>query len=317
MKARKHDPIAGKRRVVGTMKKASATASSNPTPANDPTAPRASAPLVFDGTTIRDRDQYLNLTDMWRAAGSDPSKRPSEWLRHEATTQFLAYLESNMGGAHICETRRGVGGGTWAHWQVGMAYAKHLSPAFHAWCNEVVRAVMEGRMAPVGPGLAKTSAAPVSTGLTAEQVVELVGKVVEPIVETQRSLAGALAQLQAQVIALHRDHNAALDMAAIGGQCATVRIKKVITRLAKEKARYLGGKKAEASFNRKFHLRAREACGGFQGPWDRLPRGLLGAAETCLANMEREVRADTLLAERHGYKPVQMNIEDARDRRPN
>lgn len=169
--------------------------------------------------------------------------------------------------------------------------------------------------APVGPGLAKTTA--VATGPTTEQVIELVGKMMEPIIETQRQTAQALAQLQAQVIALHRDHNAALDMAAIGGQCANARIKKVITRLAKEKARYLGGKKAEASFNRKFHLRAREACGGFQGPWDRLPRGLLGTAETCLANMEREVRADTLLAERHGYKPVQMNIEDARDRRPN
>ncbi len=37
---------------------------------------------------------------------------------------------------------------TWAHWQIGLAYAKYLSPAFHAWCNEVVRGHMEGDLRP-------------------------------------------------------------------------------------------------------------------------------------------------------------------------
>lgn len=302
--------------MVEAMKKTSAHASY--APANDPTVPRASGPLVFNKTTIRDRDQFLSLTDMWKASGSSENKRPSDWLATPMAKTLIEYLGENLNAGFsgidlVRSNRGGNDAGTWAHWHIAFAYAKYLSPAFHVWCNEVVRAVMEGRMVPVGPGLAKT-APPV--GLTAEQVLDLVGKVVAPLVEAQRSLAGVVAQIQAQIAALHRDHNAARDTSAIGGLAAD-RIKKTIIRLAKEKARYLGGKKSEPSFNRKFHMRAREACGGFRGPWNRLPHNLLGPVETCLSNMEREVRADTLLAEREGYRPVQMTIEDTRVRRPN
>jgi hypothetical protein len=126
-----------------------------------------------------------------------------------------------------------------------------------------------------------------------------------------------MAQIQAQVIALHRDHNNARDMSAIGRQCANANIKAPITRLAREKAVYLGGKKAAPSFNRKFHIRMREACGGFSGSWDNLPRALLGQAETCLANLEREVRADIRIAEKQGgYGARQMRLSE-RDQRPN
>lgn len=315
MKARRPDPSPAGRKVA-IMQKTSTAANDH---ANDPTAPRPSGPLVFNKTTIRDRDQFLSLTDMWKAAGGDKAKQPANWLASTQARDLIEYVGDNLNprisGIDLVTTNRGGNdAGTWAHWHIAFAYAKYLSPAFHVWCNEVVRAVMEGRMVPIGPGLAKT-APPV--GLTAEQVLDLVGKVVAPLVEAQRQTAQAISQIQAQVTALHRDHNAARDMAAIGGKSAADRIKKPIVRIAKEKARYLGGKKAEASFNRKFHIRVREACEGFQGPWDRLPRGLLGSAETCIANIEREVRADTMLAEREGYRPVQMNIEDTRVRRPN
>lgn len=44
-------------------------------------------------------------------------------------------------------TQRGKGGGTYAHWQLGLAYAKYLSPEFHICCNTVVRERMEGKPA--------------------------------------------------------------------------------------------------------------------------------------------------------------------------
>jgi len=52
-----------------------------------------------------------------------------------------------MGKAHsfLIWTKEGRSGGTWAHWQIGMAYAKYLSPALHAWFNSIVRAHMERR----------------------------------------------------------------------------------------------------------------------------------------------------------------------------
>ena len=43
---------------------------------------------------------------------------------------------------------RGRRGGTWAHWQLALSYARYLSPEFHLWCNTVVRAAMEWRGGP-------------------------------------------------------------------------------------------------------------------------------------------------------------------------
>jgi len=107
--------------------------------------------LTYNGRPIRERGEMLSLKDMWRAAGGEDSKRPSDWLALPATVEFVSYI-SDMVNAEISgiiQTERGRNGGTWAHWQIGMAYAKYLSPEFHAWCNQVVRDHMEGRNVPV------------------------------------------------------------------------------------------------------------------------------------------------------------------------
>lgn len=106
--------------------------------------------LAYEGAPIATRDEFISLTDMWRAAGGDDDKRPAEWLRHDATKTFVSYLSDtfNVGNTHIelIQTLRGgANPGTWAHWQIALAYAKYLSPAFHVWCNNVVRAHFEGR----------------------------------------------------------------------------------------------------------------------------------------------------------------------------
>ena len=108
--------------------------------------------LSFNGTEIKDRDDMLCLTDMWKAAGSPKKRSSSDWRALPQTSDFIATIKQNTGKSGISnpliETRRGRGGGTWAHWQIGMAYAKYLSPEFHAWCNEVVKAYMEGAVPP-------------------------------------------------------------------------------------------------------------------------------------------------------------------------
>jgi hypothetical protein len=106
--------------------------------------------LYFKQSAIRDDGEFLCLTDMWRAAGSDKSKRPAKWLETEAAREFADYLRNDIRHTDIIRSERGSagqrgGGATWAHWQLGLAYAKYLSPEFHAWCNDVVRAVMQGR----------------------------------------------------------------------------------------------------------------------------------------------------------------------------
>ncbi|MDQ0507422.1 KilA-N domain-containing protein [Xanthobacter agilis] len=105
--------------------------------------------LTFNGVEIHDRDEMLCLTDMWKAAGEPESKRPAEWLRHDATKEFVECVAGSLevGKAHIQTQKggRGIGGATFAHWQIGLAYAKYLSPKFHMWCNTVVRERMEGK----------------------------------------------------------------------------------------------------------------------------------------------------------------------------
>jgi hypothetical protein len=118
--------------------------------------------LAFRGAVIRDRNEFLCLTDMWKAAGSPEHKNPAQWRRHPGTAEFIDHVGDIVCQQHnIWRGEPGRTGGTWAHWQIGLAYAKHLSPEFHVWCNEVVRAHMEGRHAepPRDPGIASLEAA--------------------------------------------------------------------------------------------------------------------------------------------------------------
>ena len=101
--------------------------------------------LAFDGVAIRNRGQQVSLTDAWKAAGGDPSRKPAHWLRSEMARAFIAFVAENerVAESQLVTVVCGDGGCTWAHWQVAMAYAKYLSPKFHAWCNSVVRERME------------------------------------------------------------------------------------------------------------------------------------------------------------------------------
>ena len=108
----------------------------------------------------------LSLTDMWRAAGEPASGRPADWRRKEGA-DFIEFVQGTMPGGHsevIQALNEGGQWNTWAHWQIGFAYAKYLSPEFHAWCNEVVRAHMEGR------GLSPRQAVQAAVSLTEEQL---------------------------------------------------------------------------------------------------------------------------------------------------
>lgn len=119
--------------------------------------------LTYEGTAIRQRGPMLNLTDMWRAAGGPAARRPADWLRLEDTERFRSYTrwrwadiptsepEFKVVHDHLKSTdpdglvlrTKGRTGETWAHWQLALAYARYLSPAFHTWCNAVVRNAME------------------------------------------------------------------------------------------------------------------------------------------------------------------------------
>jgi hypothetical protein len=89
--------------------------------------------LEYHGKPIRIEDEMLNLTDMWKADGSDASKKPSEWLSQESAKRFIEFLALTKGIPEAGDPRFGLvavtkggssRGSTSAHWQVGLAYLK-------------------------------------------------------------------------------------------------------------------------------------------------------------------------------------------------
>jgi hypothetical protein len=109
--------------------------------------------LIFASKKVRDRGDAICLTDLWKASGAPSGRAPNDWLALATTQEFVAYIEGSdiagISGNKLVVTKTGRTGGTWGHWQIGMAYAKYLSPEVHAWCNSVVRAYMEGKFSNV------------------------------------------------------------------------------------------------------------------------------------------------------------------------
>ena len=109
--------------------------------------------LVYNGTDIRRRDDFMCLTDLWKSAGADPSKHPAFWGRQDETAVFIEHIISalNLTRDQVWQTKAGRYGGTYAHWQIGLAYAKYLSPELHAHVNTVYRDAVESGTAPAMP----------------------------------------------------------------------------------------------------------------------------------------------------------------------
>lgn len=172
------------------------------TPANDP--PSAVLTLTLNGQPIRDRGEMLSLTDMWKAAGSDPSKRPADWSRKEGAS-FIDHMNAvlNVPQGHILAGERGRTGQTFGHWQIALAYAKYLSPAFHAACNAVIRERMEGRaLRPSFDGLVTTldpavrqAIGGIVKGIIHREITDAIPHVVDRLVEQRLSADPRIAAL--------------------------------------------------------------------------------------------------------------------------
>lgn len=96
----------------------------------------------FNGVEIRkDKQGRVSLTDLWKAAGSPNKKDPSTWQTREATTEFIEAAKNlitpKMGELKLVTSSTGRYGGTFAHKQIALAYAKYLSPELHLTVNQV------------------------------------------------------------------------------------------------------------------------------------------------------------------------------------
>ena len=95
--------------------------------------------ILRDKGITFNKDNLVNLTKMWKSSGGIRTKAPNFWLNQDATKEFIDTLisQSKCNPELHLKTTRGKLGGTFAHWQIALAYAKYLNPEFHIFVNEV------------------------------------------------------------------------------------------------------------------------------------------------------------------------------------
>ncbi len=99
----------------------------------------------FNGVEIAfEGKEKISLTDLWKASGKSEGRDPHNWARFEGK-EFINVIavSQNRSVAQVLKAKRGKGGGTWAHWQIALEYARYLSPELAIWCNQVVKERLE------------------------------------------------------------------------------------------------------------------------------------------------------------------------------
>lgn len=107
---------------------------------------------------VRTDGDMVSLTDIWQIAEShgyaENKDEPKFWGRAPYTRkskgkdvinqgkgwEFIESLAESLkvSATHLYQTKRGRhGGGTWTHWQIGLAYAQYLNPELHRQVNEI------------------------------------------------------------------------------------------------------------------------------------------------------------------------------------
>ena len=126
-----------------------------------------SALQLFENKTVRvDEEGLICLTDLFKVATekglAEGKQNPYEWSRPQRSVksgstgkiddvvsggrQFIDFVAKNLNTAatHIYKTTRGKHGGTYAHWQIALAYAKYLSHELHMRVNETYMRAQSG-----------------------------------------------------------------------------------------------------------------------------------------------------------------------------
>lgn len=88
---------------------------------------------------IHSDGEMISLTDLWKEAGSPKGKNPNDWTRQDSSQQLIETASGvlNTVQNRIIKSKKGKGGGTFAHKQIALAYAKYLDPKLHILVNQV------------------------------------------------------------------------------------------------------------------------------------------------------------------------------------
>jgi len=111
--------------------------------------PEKSLKIPFNGSEF-----FINIADgnmvklnhIYEISGSERGKKPAEWNKLESTKNLIKSIKRDE--TPIIKTKRGTGGGTWAHWQLALSYAQYLSPELHGIVNNVFKERLEETIDP-------------------------------------------------------------------------------------------------------------------------------------------------------------------------
>jgi hypothetical protein len=93
--------------------------------------------IIRDQRIGEDYGGLLNLTDIWRLAGSPSTKKPGHWRQLPTTEDYIeavarnvrkSYIRAKNDAESVFYTKKGTGGGTYAHILIAIAYGEYLSP---------------------------------------------------------------------------------------------------------------------------------------------------------------------------------------------
>lgn len=100
-------------------------------------------------TFKNDGKLMVNATEMAKPF----SKRPVDWIKLPATTQFIDSLTAvrKSHRSDLIVTINGVG--TWLHEDVALEFARWLSPEFAIWCNDRIKELLTHGMTATQPTL--------------------------------------------------------------------------------------------------------------------------------------------------------------------
>ena len=98
--------------------------------------PEKTFQLNYQGQPIHVKDEMLCLTDFWTAVGRPKNKSAPQWLRLPGTVNLIMRLEAGLKNPNPLIETCGASG-TFAHWQLALAYAKFLSSDLELHINEI------------------------------------------------------------------------------------------------------------------------------------------------------------------------------------
>jgi hypothetical protein len=124
--------------------------------------------IIRDQRIGEDANGNLNLTDIWRLAGSPSTKTTSNWRGLPTTEEYIVAVAENLGKSYVkakndhksvVYSKTGRGGGAFGHILVAIGYAEYLNPDLAVEINATYLRVRSGDIPIVGDVLRKADAA--------------------------------------------------------------------------------------------------------------------------------------------------------------